>query len=61
MVPVAKLQSGCFVTDAVGAAGPAGIGLTITEPALDTQVVIALRTVTAYKPGATLKNVGKPW
>ena len=61
MVPVVVLQSGCNVTDAVGVAGPAGTGLTVTEPAIEIQPVVVFLTVTAYKPGATLLKVVEAW
>ena len=61
IVPVAVLQSGCVAADAVGAAGPAGTGLTVTEPAIEIQPVVVFLTVTAYKPDATLLKVVEAW
>ena len=46
MVPVAMLQEGCTVTDAVGATGAVGAAVTIREVDGDTQPVIEFLTVT---------------
>ena len=46
MVPVAKAQLGCDVTEAVGAAGVAGCEFTVTEVVPGDTHPLALRAVT---------------
>ena len=46
MVPVAKAQLGCNVTEAVGAAGVAGCAFTVTEVVAGEIQPLALRAVT---------------
>ena len=46
MVPVAKAQVGCEVTEAVGAAGVAGCAFTVTEVVPGETHTLALREVT---------------
>ena len=46
IVPVAKAQVGCEVTDAVGAAGVAGCAFTVTEVVPGETQPLALRAVT---------------
>ena len=46
MVPVAKAQLGCDVTEAVGAAGVAGCAFTVTEVVAGETQPLALRAVT---------------
>ena len=46
MVPVAKAQVGCEVTDAVGATGVAGCAFTVTEVVARETQPLALREVT---------------
>jgi hypothetical protein len=45
IVPVGVVQVGCIVTLAVGAAGFAGIGFTVSAVGAETQPVAVLRTV----------------
>jgi hypothetical protein len=62
MVPVGVIQSGCAVTLAVGAAGPAGSGSTDTETGTDVQPETVLRTTIEYVAlGAKPLNVAFDW
>jgi hypothetical protein len=57
IVPVGTIQVGWSVTLAVGAAGAAGCGLTVTDVAVEVHPAEFL-TVTLYVPAAT--NVNTP-
>jgi hypothetical protein len=51
IVPVGVVQVGCTVTLAVGEAGFAGIGFTVSAVGEETHPVAVLRTVALYAPG----------
>ena len=56
MVPVGMLQSGCWVTEAPGAAGVDGCGLMAFTVAKEIQPEVFF-TVMLYVPGVRLGNV----